>query len=76
MNIYVNDDEDTKAKLAEAVFLLYHLRKSTKRWLEVFGFPAKKDRQDWEEKSDEFLGRLMREAMDLNRSEKIKVVEK
>jgi hypothetical protein len=76
MNIYVTDEEDMKAKLAEAVLLLYRLRKATKTWHRVFGYPAKKEREEWEEKSDEFLNRLMRNAQELDAKEKIKVVEK
>jgi hypothetical protein len=76
MNIYVNDDEDTRQKLAEAIFLLYRLRKSTKRWIDVFGYEAKKEKQKWEDQSDEFLNRLMRESKERDAKEKIKVVEK
>jgi len=76
MNIYVNDDEDTKAKLAKAVFLLYRLRKATKHWHEVFGCAAKNERERWENNSDDFLRELMKEGRELEMMEKIKVVEK
>ncbi len=76
MNIYVNDEEDMKAKLAKAIFLLYRLRKATRNWHEVLGHPAKKERERWEIQSDEFLQGLMREGRELEAMEKIKVVEK
>ena len=76
MNVYYDDEEDLKAKLAEAVYLLYYLRKHTKIWGDVFGFPAKKQKQIWEDKSDDFLKRLMKESKELYANEKINIVEK
>jgi hypothetical protein len=76
MNVYYDNEEDLKAKLAEAVYLLYRLRKSTKIWQEVYGAETKNEKKRVEEMSDAFLGRLIREDRELEKREKVTVIEK
>lgn len=75
MNIYVEDEEDMKKMLAEAVYLLYRVRRSTKVWSEVFGCEPKRIKKEWEDKADEFISKLMKKEKEIKNSEYLKIVK-
>jgi hypothetical protein len=75
VNVYVKDPENTREELAEAIYILYYLRKHTKIWDQVFGVAARQQKKTWEQKADELLSRLLSDR-EMGHSEKIKVIEK
>lgn len=53
--IIVKDEAELKEKFIQMVYIIRKMRIAQKTWHTQFGSTAKKDRERWEEKADEFI---------------------
>lgn len=58
MNVYVESESDVRPELAEAVFLLKYLRRSTKSYENTPNYLTRQQKKEWEEKADEFIKKI------------------
>jgi len=58
MNVKISSEEELKEKFKKAIHLLNNLRRATKEWREHLGCENRKRKEDWENKSDQFLEEL------------------
>lgn len=71
--ISIQTEEQLAASFEEAMRILVNLRFHTKFWHEHFGSPAKKNKEHWEKRADDFLKKFgVTEHM---RMEKVSVIK-